>query len=88
MVYRIELKPSAIKSLAEVPQPHRRRIGKKIDGLAKTPRPRGVEKLAGQDSLYRIRVGDYRVIYRIHDDALLILVVRVGGRGDVYRHLP
>ncbi|HEY4235583.1 MAG TPA: type II toxin-antitoxin system RelE/ParE family toxin [Lacipirellulaceae bacterium] len=87
MVYRIDLKPSARDSLAKIPQPGRQRIRKKIDRLAENPRPRGVEKLAGGDELYRIRVGDYRVIYQIHDNALLVLVVRIGGRGDVFRHL-
>jgi mRNA interferase RelE/StbE len=87
MVYRIDLKLSARDSLAKIPQPHRQRIRKKIDRLAENPRPRGVEKLAGGDEFYRIRVGDYRVIYQIHDDVLLVLVVRIGGRGDVYRHL-
>jgi mRNA interferase RelE/StbE len=87
MAYRVELKPSAQVALAKMPQPHRRRIAKRIDRLAENPRPRGVEKLAGVESLYRIRIGDYRVVYQIHDDVLLVLVVRIGGRGDVYRNL-
>lgn len=86
--YRIELKASARNSLAKIPQPHRQRIATKINRLAENPRPRGVEKLAGKTPLYRIRVGDYRVIYEIRDAVLLVLVVRIGGRGDVYRHLP
>jgi len=86
--YHIELKPSARGSLAKIPQPHRQRIATKIDRLAENPRPRGVEKLAGKTPLYRVRVGDYRVIYEIQDAVLLVLVVRIGGRGDVYRNLP
>ena len=86
MAYRIEVKPSAADALARIPQPHRGRIVRKIDRLADNPRPRGAKPLKGRLSLYRIRVGDYRVIYQIQDDALLVLVVRIGSRGDVYRH--
>jgi mRNA interferase RelE/StbE len=88
MAYRIDLKPSARDSLAKIPNPHRQRIAKKIDRLAADPRPRGVEKLAGKEELYRIRVGDYRIVYQIQDEILIVLVVRIGGRGDIYRHLP
>ncbi len=88
MAYRIEVKPSAADALARIPQPHRRRIARKIDRLAENPRPRDARALEGRLSLYRIRVGDYRVVYQIQDAALLVLVVRIGERGDVYRHLP
>ena len=54
-------------------------------GLAANPRPPGVEKLAGPDDFYRIRVGDYRIIYQIQDDVLMILVVKIGHRREVYR---
>ncbi len=56
-----------------------------MDGLAVNPRPKGVKKLSGLDDLYRIRVGDYRIVYQIHDDRLIVLVVRIGHRKDVYR---
>mgnify|MGYP001580816136 FL=1 len=56
-----------------------------MDALAATPRPKGVKKLTGTDDLYRIRVGDYRIVYQIHDDRLIVLVVRIGHRRDVYR---
>ncbi|MBN2023911.1 MAG: type II toxin-antitoxin system RelE/ParE family toxin [Pirellulales bacterium] len=88
MTYRIEVKPSAADALTKIPRPHRQRIARKIDQLANNPRPRGAILLEGPSSLYRIRVGDYRVIYQIQDAALVVLVVRIGGRGDVYRHLP
>ena len=88
MAYRIEVKPSAADVLARIPQPHRGRIERKIDRLADNPRPGGAKALQGRLSLYRIRVGDYRVIYQVQDNALLVLVVRIGSRGDVYRHLP
>jgi mRNA interferase RelE/StbE len=87
MQYSIDIKPSAKKSLAKIPQPHRRRIAKRIDRLAYEPRPKDAKKLSAESTLYRIRVGDYRVIYQIDNDVLLVLVVRIGTRGDVYRHL-
>ena len=83
--YSIDFKPSAKESLSKISQPHRRRIAAKIDRLAEN---HGVKKLSDKDRLYRIRVGDYRVVYQINDDILLVLVVRIGSRGDVYRNLP
>lgn len=88
MAYRLEFKPSVVESLAKIPQTDRKRIAKQIDRLADNPRPIGAVKLAGDDDLYRVRAGNYRVIYQIQDQALLVLVVRIGHRGDVYRHLP
>jgi mRNA interferase RelE/StbE len=88
VTYRIEVKPSALDALARIPQPQRRRIAQTIDRLADNPRPRGARALEGRLSLYRIRIGDYRVVYQIQDAALLVLVGRIGDRGDVYRHLP
>jgi mRNA interferase RelE/StbE len=87
MAYKIEIKPSAVKSLSKIPRPHRRRIAKRIDGLAEDPRPKDSKKLSGEQDLHRIRVGDYRIIYQVEDDVLIVLVVRIGSRGDVYRHL-
>lgn len=54
-------------------------------GLAENPRPIGSEKLTGSEDLHRIRVGDYRILYQIQDDALLVLVVKIGHRREVYR---
>jgi mRNA interferase RelE/StbE len=85
--YRIEVKPSAVKALAGIPKPDRLRIGRVIEALADDPRPMGAVKLAGEDELYRVRSGDYRVVYQIQDRVLLVLVVRVGQRRDVYRRL-
>lgn len=56
-----------------------------MDALAGDPRPKGVKKLFGLDDLYRIRVGEYRVVYQIQDNRLIVLVVRIGHRKDVYR---
>jgi mRNA interferase RelE/StbE len=87
MSYNIEIKPSAQKALAKIPQPQRGRIAKRIDRLATEPRPKDSKKLSTEDSLYRVRVGDYRIIYQVEDDVLLVLVVGIGSRGDVYRGL-
>ena len=87
MAYRIEVKPQAEKALARIPNPHRRRIAKAIDALARAPRPTGCVKLTGADDAYRIRVGDYRVVYQIVDRVLIVYIVRVAHRKDVYRRL-
>jgi len=87
MCYRIEIKPQAEKALADVPNPHRRRIAKAIDALADQPRPTGCRKLTGSEDAYRIRVGDYRVVYRIVDRVLIVYIIRIGHRKDIYRNL-
>ena len=61
------------------------RLGRRIDSLVENPRPQGIKKLAGEEDLYRLRVGDYRVIYQIQEKRLIVLVVGVGHRADVYR---
>ena len=65
--------------------PEQNRIVRAIEALAVTPRPPGAIQLAGGDGELRIRVGDYRIIYDIEDDALVVLVLRIGHRGDVYK---
>jgi mRNA interferase RelE/StbE len=82
--YQLLIERHAAKSLADITPPHRERIYRAIRGLALDPRPPGAKKLSGRDA-WRLRVGDYRIIYEIHDDALVILVVAVGPRKDVYR---
>lgn len=83
--YRIEFTHPARKELADLPRKARERIAPRIDALSVNSRPRGVEKLKGEADLYRIRVGDYRVIYSIQDDVLIVTVVRVADRRDAYR---
>ena len=82
--YSIQLTRSAAKELEAVPTKVRQRIVAKIAALADNPRPAGVEKLSGDDK-YRIRQGAYRILYEIEDDRLIVTVVRVGNRRDVYR---
>lgn len=82
--YSLEIKRSAARELAGLPPRDRARIITRIQALAREPRPAGSEKLSGQER-YRIRQGDYRVLYKIHDDVLTVIVVKIGHRRDVYR---
>jgi len=83
--YDVEFAPSAARSFAKLERRIQRRVAQRVEALAYTPRPRASEKLRGTADRYRIRVGDYRIIYDIEDDALVILILRVGHRRDVYR---
>jgi len=84
-VYRIQLIPAAVRQLKKVPRQDQRRIRDAIDQLAMDPRPPGAKTLSGAENQWRVRVGDYRVIYQVHDDRLVVLVIRLGHRKDVYR---
>ncbi|MHB8399578.1 MAG: type II toxin-antitoxin system RelE family toxin [Candidatus Limnocylindrales bacterium] len=84
--YVIRIAPSAQKALLRLPEPHRERVRLAIRVLADEPRPSGSLLISGgRRRTWRIRVGDYRVIYEIHDDQLLVLVIRIGQRREVYR---
>ena len=84
--YKILIKASAAKEIERLPtRKDRRRVIAKIRKLAENPRPKGCEKLTGQDR-YRVRQGNYRIIYSIDDDRLVVHVVKVGDRKDVYRN--
>ena len=87
MLYTVLIHPSAVKNLARIPRRDQLRIRTAIDSLARAPRPQGVVKLAGIDDLYRIRVGDYRVVYQIQDRRLVVLDIRIAHRREVYRRL-
>ncbi len=87
MPYRLEIKKSAHKQIIALPKHDQRRVMAAIADLADTPRPEGVRKIAGADNAYRIRVGDYRIVYEIVDKVLIVYVVRVAHRKDVYRGL-
>ena len=87
MAYTVEFLKTAERQLAALPQDAQRRIARKIDALRKDPRPPGVELLHGDERFYRLRVGDYRVIYSIEGKRLVILVIRIGHRKDVYKSL-
>jgi mRNA interferase RelE/StbE len=84
--YSVEIRTSAIKELESVvPKRERQRIARKIAALADEPRPRGCEKLAAQDDRYRVRQGRYRIVYAVDDPTLLVDVVKIGHRKEVYR---
>jgi mRNA interferase RelE/StbE len=85
MAYRILFTPRAFRDLEALPDRDRERIAKRIDGLAKEPRPSGVQKLEGSDDVYGMRVGDYRVLYTILDRVVTVSIVRVAHRRDIYR---
>jgi mRNA interferase RelE/StbE len=82
--YSLVFKKSVAKDLRALPKKDVRRILKCIDALADDPRPTDCEKLSGQ-ARYRVRQGAYRIVYEIHDDSLVVVVVKVGHRRDVYR---
>jgi len=84
LTYALIIERRAQRSLSRIAAQDRDRITGAIRGLADEPRPHGVKKLSGRDA-WRIRVGDYRVLYEIHDDLLLILVVDIGHRREIYR---
>jgi mRNA interferase RelE/StbE len=81
--YRIELRPAAVRALRKLDPQVRHRIQGAIALLAQDPRPPGARALQGRSGL-RVRVGDYRIIYTVEDDVLLVVVVRLGHRRDVY----
>ena len=84
MRYQVILPKSVQKELDRLPDDIARRIMARLDGLETTPRPSDVKKLKGRDA-WRIRVGDYRVVYEIHDRVLQIIVITVGHRREIYR---
>jgi mRNA interferase RelE/StbE len=82
--YQVEIARRAVKALAALPRREQQRVRAAIDLLADNPRPPRCTKLVGEDDAYRVRVGVYRVVYEVLDDRLLVHVVRVGHRRDVY----
>ena len=84
MTHRIFIKPSARRELEALPDPILQRVDRAIVALGENPRPRGCIKLRVMD-LYRIRVGDYRVLYSVDDQSRIVEVASVGRRGEVYR---
>lgn len=85
MTYSIEVAPRAARQLRKLDAQARRRVQAAIELLAENPRPAATKKLTGGEGEWRIRTGDHRVIYEIHDEVLLVLVIAVGHRRDVYQ---
>ena len=84
--YKVLIKPSAVQEVEAIPAKDRERVVRRIRSLSEDPRPRGSEKLSGDDK-YRVRQGRYRVVYSVSDDDRTVLVVKVGHRREVYRQL-
>jgi mRNA interferase RelE/StbE len=82
--YKLLIKPSAVKEIEGIPKQDRTRVVEGIQSLAENPRPPGCEKLSAQDK-YRVRQGDYRIVFSIDDGAGTVLVVKVAHRREVYR---
>jgi len=85
--YSVRLQPSVEKDVRRIPGSDLRRIFERIETLADSPFPRGVAKLSGAEGLYRIRVGDYRIVYEVEPSSSQIVVQYIRHRRDVYRRL-
>ncbi len=85
-MYSIDFKPEAAKFISAQPKKIQRQLFAHIEALAINPRPNNCKQLHTKEKLYRIRSGDYRIIYQIQDKVLLIIIVRIGDRKDAYRH--
>ena len=83
--YRLVFRPSAERAFLALPKEVQRRLDKRLLALQDAPRPSGIKALAGASGVYRLRVGDYRVLYEVHDDQVLVLVLAIGHRREVYR---
>jgi mRNA interferase RelE/StbE len=85
MTYSIEIKQSAQKELANLPRNIADKVIKQVRALADDPRPNGCKKFVGTDYTYRIRINDYRVVYSIFDQQLVIQVIKIGHRKAIYK---
>ena len=86
--YRVRLKASAAKEIERIEPPKvRAQIVARIAGLAEEPRPPGCEKLSGKNDRYRVRQGAWRIVYSVFDQDLVVFVVKVGNRSEVYKNL-
>jgi mRNA interferase RelE/StbE len=85
--YSVEFRPAVLKSIKRLPKKELRRIKKKIDGLSENLPDPATTKMKGNNPFHRVRTGNYRIVYQILEDRLVILVVKVGHRKDVYKRL-
>lgn len=85
MIYRVEFSPAASRQFRKLDATARRRVQAAVELLAIEPRPSGAKKLVGGDGEWRVRTGDFRIIYEIHDGVLLVLVLALGHRREVYQ---
>jgi mRNA interferase RelE/StbE len=87
VAYQVEISPAARRRIKKLKKAAQKRIVACIEALGGDPRPAGVKKLSGVEDLYRVREGDYRIIYQVQDEILLVLVLKVGHRRDVYKNI-
>jgi mRNA interferase RelE/StbE len=84
-VYEIRFRRSALREVEDLRQPLRRRVTRAMQDLSRDPRPPGVTLLSGPERIWRIPVGDHRIMYRLDDDRLVVVILRVRHRKDAYR---
>ncbi len=82
--YNVQIRRSAEKEIEKLPKKDRQKVIEKIGGLRENPRPSGVKKLSGEEK-YRLRQGNYRILYEVHDAIVTVVVVKVDDRKDAYR---
>jgi len=88
MKYSVEFRPGVLKSMKNFPKCDLLRIKKKVNELNDNLPDPATTKLKGDNNFHKVRIGDYRIVYEIHGDRLVILVVKIGHRKDVYKKLP
>ena len=86
-IYQLIIKESAVKQLSKIPKQFVEKIDELIQSLIKNPRPTGCKKLQGYDKVYRVRYSDYRVVYSIEDKKLIVEIIQIGNRKDIYDKL-
>lgn len=87
MPYVVQFLKSAARELASLPKSRQKQLAGRIDGLKQDLFPSGVKKLEGEDRLYRLRVGDYRILFEVNDDAKIVTITKVALRRDAYRNM-
>jgi mRNA interferase RelE/StbE len=85
MAYAVQFKPIASRQFDSLPREIQKRVALKIDALRDNPNPAGCKKLTGLPDVWRIRVGDYRVVYQVQGQTCIVLVLKIGHRREVYR---
>jgi mRNA interferase RelE/StbE len=84
VTYRVEFAPLARRQIKKLPREVQKRIIERVEELALSPRSAGVTKLVSEENLYRVRIGEYRAVYQIRDRELIVLIVKVGHRREIY----
>jgi mRNA interferase RelE/StbE len=84
VTYRVEFAPLARRQIKKLPREVQKRIIERVEALASNPRSAGVKKLVSEENLHRVRIGEYRAVYQIRDRELIVLVVKVGHRREIY----